>query len=79
MDFNLVIELFNVDDLVVIKICNFLNIKIEDSLGGVWFWWESNIKKGVCNDDYVVVVIDVFDYEDFWKGFLFWDVGYVEK
>lgn len=48
-------------------------------MGGVWFWWESNIKKGVCNDDYVVVVIDVFDYEDFWKGFLFWDVGYVEK
>lgn len=35
VDFNLVIELFNVDDLVVIKICNFLNIKIEDSLGGV--------------------------------------------
>ena len=41
----LVIEPFNADDPVVIKICNSLNIKTEDSSGGARFWWESNTKK----------------------------------
>ena len=78
-DSNLVIEPFNADDPVVTKICNSLNIKTEDSSGGARFWWESNIKKGVRNDDYAAVVIDVPDHEDPRKGFLLRDVGYVEK
>ena len=77
-DSNLVIEPFNADDPVVTKICNSLNIKTEDSSGGARFWWESNIKKGVRNDDYAAVVIDVPNNEDPRKGFLLRDVGYVE-
>ena len=78
-DSNLIIEPFNSDDPVVSKICDSLNIKTEDSSGGARFWWESNIKKGVRNDDYAAVVIDVPSHDDSRKGFLLRDVGYVEK
>ena len=78
-DSNLVIEPFKADDPVVFKICESLNIRTEDSSGGARFWWESNIKKGVRNDDYAAVVIDVPNNDDARKGFLLRDVGYVEK
>ena len=78
-DSNLVIEPFNANDPVATKICESLNIKAENSSGGARFWWESNIKKGVRNDDYAAVVIDVPSHDDSRTGFLLRDVGYVEK
>ena len=78
-DSNLVIEPFGPQDPEVGKICGNLNVKAEDCTGGARFWWESNIKKGVRNDDYAAVVIDIPEKNDPTKGFLLRDVGYVEK
>lgn len=78
-DSNLVIEPFDAADPVVDKICEALNVGNGESTGGARFWWESNMKKGVRNDDYAAVVIDVPDQTDARKGFLLRDVGYVEK
>lgn len=78
-DSNLIIEPFNQQDPDVIKICNNLNVKTEDCTGGARFWWESNTKKGVRNDDYAAVVIDLPQRGDSTKGFLLRDVGYVER
>ena len=78
-DSNLVIEPFKNDDPAVRNICEALNINMIDSTGGARFWWESNIKKGVRNEDYAAVVIDVPNRDNARKGFLLRDVGYVEK
>jgi hypothetical protein len=78
-DSNLVIEPFKNDDPAVRSICETLNINMIDSTGGARFWWESNIKKGVRNEDYAAVVIDVPNRDNARKGFLLRDVGYVEK
>ena len=78
-DSNLVIEPFKADDPAVSKICEALNINAANTTGGARFWWESNIKKGVRNDDYAAVVIDIPDHDNSRKGFLLRDVGYVEK
>jgi|TARA_A100001015_G_scaffold117806_1_gene130656 hypothetical protein len=78
-DSNLVIEPFKNDDPAVRSICEALNINTIDSTGGARFWWESNIKKGVRNEDYAAVVIDVPNRDNARKGFLLRDVGYVEK
>ena len=78
-DSNLVIEPFKNDDPAVRSICEALNINMIDSTGGARFWWESNIKKGVRNEDYAAVVIDVPNRDNARKGFLLRDVGYVEK
>ena len=78
-DSNLVIEPFKNDDPAVRSICEALNINMLDSTGGARFWWESNIKKGVRNEDYTAVVIDVPNRDHARKGFLLRDVGYVEK
>ena len=78
-DSNLVIEPFKNDDPAVRSICEALNINMLDSTGGARFWWESNIKKGVRNEDYAAVVIDVPNRDNARKGFLLRDVGYVEK
>jgi hypothetical protein len=78
-DSNLVIDPFKNDDPAVRSICEALNINMIDSTGGARFWWESNIKKGVRNEDYAAVVIDVPNRDNARKGFLLRDVGYVEK
>ena len=78
-DSNLIIEPFNASDSVVDSVCADLNIKSEDCRGGARFWWESNNKKGVRNDDYAAVVIDIPNQDNPRKGFLLRDVGYVEK
>ena len=78
-DSNLVIEPFKNDDPAVRSICEALNVNMIDSTGGARFWWESNIKKGVRNEDYAAVVIDVPNRDNARKGFLLRDVGYVEK
>ena len=78
-DSNLIIEPFGPQDPEVSKICNNLNVKPEDCTGGSRFWWESNTKKGVRNDDYAAIVIDIPEKNDSTKGFLLRDVGYVEK
>ena len=78
-DSNLVIEPFKNDDPAVRSICEALNINTIDSTGGARFWWESNIKKGVRNEDYAAIVIDVPNRDNARKGFLLRDVGYVEK
>jgi hypothetical protein len=78
-DSNLVIEPFKNDDPAVRSICEALNINMIDSTGGARFWWESNIKKGVRNEDYAAIVIDVPNRDNARKGFLLRDVGYVEK
>ena len=78
-DSNLVIEPFKNDDPAVRSICETLNINMIDSTGGARFWWESNIKKGVRNEDYAAIVIDVPNRDNARKGFLLRDVGYVEK
>jgi hypothetical protein len=78
-DSNLVIEPFKNDDPAVRSICEAPNINMIDSTGGARFWWESNIKKGVRNEDYAAVVIDVPNRDNARKGFLLRDVGYVEK
>ena len=78
-DSNLIIEPFSAEDPVVIKVCESLNINTNESSGGARFWWESNIKVGVRNDDYAAVVIDVPKQSNPRQGFLLRDVGYVEK
>ena len=78
-DSNLVIEPFNADDPVVIKVCDALEVDPARAAGGGRFWWESNLKKGVRNDDYAAVIVDVPEVDDPRKGFLLRDVGYVEK
>ena len=78
-DSNLVIEPFKADDPAVSKICEALNINAANTTGGARFWWESNLKKGIRNDDYAAVLIDVPKQGDPRQGFLLRDVGYVEK
>ena len=78
-DSNLVIEPFEASDPVVRKVCESLRVNTSEAAGGARFWWESNLKKGVYNDDYVAVVVDVPYPRDLAKGFLLRDVGYVEK
>ncbi len=78
-DSNLIIEPFNAEDPAVSKVCKALNISTNESSGGARFWWESNIKVGVRNDDYAAVVIDVPKRTNPRQGFLLRDVGYVEK
>ena len=78
-DSNLVIEPFKTNDPAVRRVCEALNIDVINSTGGARFFWESNIKKGVRNDDYAAVVIDVPNRDNSRKGFLLRDVGYVEK
>jgi hypothetical protein len=78
-DSNLVIEPFKNDDPAVRSICEALNINMIDSTGGARFWWESNIKKGVRNEDYAAIVIDIPNRDNAREGFLLRDVGYVEK
>ena len=78
-DSNLIIEPFNAEDPAVNQICKVLNISTNHSTGGARFWWESNIKKGIRNDDYAAVVIDIPNQSSPKKGFLLRDVGYVEK
>ena len=78
-DSNLIIEPFSPEDPAVSKVCEALNISTNESSGGARFWWESNIKVGVRNDDYAAVVIDVPKRSNSREGFLLRDVGYVEK
>ncbi|WP_413442202.1 phycobiliprotein lyase [Synechococcus sp. MIT S1220] len=78
-DSNLIIEPFSAEDPAVSKVCEALNISTNESSGGARFWWESNIKVGVRNDDYAAVVIDVPKRTNPRQGFLLRDVGYVEK
>tara|TARA_B100000902_G_scaffold302183_1_gene290058 strand:+ start:1419 stop:2030 length:612 start_codon:yes stop_codon:yes gene_type:complete len=78
-DSNLVIEPFEASDPVVSRVCDALQVDASRAAGGGRFWWESNIKKSVRNDDYAAVIIDVPDTDDSSQGFLLRDVGYVEK
>ena len=78
-DSNLIIEPFGSGDDAVKKICEALKTDPTNCSGGARFWWESNLKKGVRNDDYAAVVIDIPKHENPREGFLLRDVGYVEK
>ena len=78
-DSNLIIEPFGSDDDAVQKICEALKIDPTHCTGGARFWWESNLKKGVRNDDYAAVVVDIPKQDNSREGFLLRDVGYVEK
>ena len=78
-DSNLIIEPFGSDDDAVQKICEALKIDPTHCTGGARFWWESNLKKGVRNDDYAAVVVDIPKQGNSREGFLLRDVGYVEK
>ena len=78
-DSNLIIEPFGSDDDAVQKICKALKIDPTHCTGGARFWWESNLKKGVRNDDYAAVVVDIPKQGNSREGFLLRDVGYVEK
>ena len=78
-DSNLVIEPFDSSDPAVAKVCASLQVDLNRAVGGARFWWESNLKKGVRNDDYAAVVIDVPNANNPRKGYLLRDVGYVEK
>ena len=78
-DSNLVIEPFDATDPVVSKVCQALQVDATRAAGGGRFWWESNLKKSVRNDDYAAVIVDVPHADDPSQGFLLRDVGYVEK
>ena len=78
-DSNLVIEPFDATDPVVSKVCQALQVDAARAAGGGRFWWESNLKKSVRNDDYAAVIVDVPHADDPSQGFLLRDVGYVEK
>ncbi len=78
-DSNLVIEPFAADDHAVEKVCRTLNMSSSKATGGARFWWESNLKHGVRNEDYAAVVVDIPSDDDNLHGLLVRDVGYVEK
>ena len=78
-DSNLVIEPFDAHDPAVSKVCQALQVDTARAAGGGRFWWESNLKKSVRNDDYAAVIVDVPQADDPSQGFLLRDVGYVEK
>ena len=78
-DSNLVIEPFAADDHAVEKGCRTLNMSSSKATGGARFWWESNLKHGVRNEDYAAVVVDIPSADDSLHGLLVRDVGYVEK
>ena len=78
-DSNLVIEPFDNSDPVVEKVCRSLDINPSNASGGGRFWWESNLKKDVRNDDYAAIIVDLPDLRDPSRGLLLRDVGYVEK
>ena len=58
-DSNLVIEPFAADDPAVEKVCRTLKMNASQATGGARFWWESNLKHGVRNEDYAAVVVDI--------------------
>ena len=78
-DSNLVIEPFSATDPAVEKVCKALNMSPVKATGGARFWWESNLKQGVRNDDYAAVVVDLPSTDNLRKGLLVRDVGFVEK
>ena len=78
-DSNLIIEPFGVHDPVVQKVCDALNVEVEQAAGGARFWWESNLMSQMRNDDYAAVVVDAPHPDNPSQGFLLRDVGYVEK
>ena len=73
------IEPFAADDHAVEKVCRTLNMSSSKATGGARFWWESNLKHGVRNEDYAAVVVDIPSDDDNLHGLLVRDVGYVEK
>ncbi|MEC8214674.1 MAG: phycobiliprotein lyase [Cyanobacteriota bacterium] len=78
-DSNLVIEPFAADDPAVEKVCRTLKMNASQASGGARFWWESNLKHGVRNEDYAAVVVDIPSADNSLLGLLVRDVGYVEK
>ena len=78
-DSNLVIEPFAPSDPAVASVCQALGVDSESGAGGARFWWESNLKPEVRDDDYAAVVVDVPNGANPCQGFLLRDVGYVEK
>jgi len=78
-DSNLVIEPFGNSDPVVEKVCRSLDVNPFNAAGGGRFWWESNLKKDVRNDDYAAIIVNLPDLQDPSRGLLLRDVGYVEK
>ncbi len=78
-DSNLVIEPFAADDPAVEKVCRTLKMSASQATGGARFWWESNLKHGVRNEDYAAVVVDIPSADNSLLGLLVRDVGYVEK
>tara|TARA_Y100000385_G_scaffold257556_1_gene284856 strand:- start:3308 stop:3919 length:612 start_codon:yes stop_codon:yes gene_type:complete len=78
-DSNLAIEPFDRSDPVVLKVCKALQVDPDRAAGGGRFWWESNLKKDIRNDDYAAVIVDVPELDNPREGFLLRDVGYVEK
>ncbi len=78
-DSNLVIEPFAADDPAVEKVCRTLKMNASQATGGARFWWESNLKHGVRNEDYAAVVVDIPSADNSLLGLLVRDVGYVEK
>ena len=78
-DSNLIVEPFGVEDPQVEKVCNALNVDINQAVGGARFWWESNLMSKARNNDYAAVVVDAPHPENPSQGFLLRDVGYLEK
>ena len=78
-DSNLVIEPFATDDPAVEKVRRTLKMNASQATGGARFWWESNLKHGVRNEDYAAVVVDIPSADNSLLGLLVRDVGYVEK
>ena len=56
-DSNLVIEPFDASDPVVQRVCDALQVATDRAAGGGRFWWESNLKKEVRNDDYAAIIV----------------------
>ena len=78
-DSNLVIEPFAADDPAVEKVCRTLKMNASQATGCARFWWDSNLKHGVRNEDYAAVVVDIPSADNSLLGLLVRDVGYVEK
>ena len=78
-DSNLIIEPFENSDPAVEKVCQALNVDLQDTVGGARFWWEGNLMKETRNDDYAAVVVNAPNPQDPSTGFLLRDIGYVEK
>ena len=63
-DSNLVIEPFDASDPVVQRVCDALQVETDRAAGGGRFWWESNLKKAVRNDDYALLAGDASVLDD---------------